>query len=64
MTCGVGHRRGSDLALLWLWFRPAAAALIQVLTWEFPHAEGAAVKSNNNNINIILNKKYCSEKKV
>jgi len=22
----VGHRHGSDLALLWLWCRPAAAA--------------------------------------
>ena len=24
----VGHRHGSDLALLWLWCRPAAAVLI------------------------------------
>ena len=27
-----------DLALLWLWCRPAAAALIQLLAWELPHA--------------------------
>ena len=28
VSCGVGHRRGSDPAFLWLWRRPAAAALI------------------------------------
>ena len=28
MSCGVGHRDSSDLALLWLCHRPAAAALI------------------------------------
>ena len=38
MSCGVGHRRGSDLALLWLWCRLAAAALIQSLAWELPCA--------------------------
>ena len=25
MSCDVGCRLGSDLALLWLWYRPAAA---------------------------------------
>jgi len=44
MNCGVGHRRGSDLALLWLWCRLAAAALIRPLAWEFPYAVGAALK--------------------
>ena len=28
MSCGVGCRRSSDLALLWLWRRPAAVAPI------------------------------------
>ena len=28
VSCGVGGRRGSDLALLWLWCRLTAAALI------------------------------------
>ena len=28
MNCGVGHRQGSGLALLWLCCRLAAAALI------------------------------------
>ena len=33
-----------DLALLWLWHRPAAAAPIRSLAWELPYATGAAVK--------------------
>ena len=28
MSCGVGHRHGSDPKLLWLWCRPAATAPI------------------------------------
>ena len=44
MSCGVGCRCGSDLALLWLWCRPAAVALIQPLAWELPHAMGAALE--------------------
>ena len=47
MSCGVGHRYGLDLALLWLWPRPAAAALIQPLAWELPYAAGAALKRKN-----------------
>ena len=31
-------------ALLWLWCRPAAAALIQPLAWEPPCAAGVALK--------------------
>ena len=45
MSCGVGHRLGSDLALLWLWDRPAAAALIRLLAWELSYAAGVALKS-------------------
>ena len=30
--------------LLWLWCRPAAAVLIQPLTWELPYAAGVALK--------------------
>ena len=33
-----------DLALLWLWRRLAATALIQPLAWEPPYAAGAALK--------------------
>ena len=28
MSCGVGRRRGSDLALLWLWHKLAGVALL------------------------------------
>ena len=34
MSCGVGHRHGSDLALLWLWHRLAAVAPMRPLDWE------------------------------
>ena len=44
MSRGVGHRRGPDLALLWLWCRPAAIALTGPLAWEPPYATGAAVE--------------------
>ena len=42
MSCGVGCRRGLDLALLWLWCRPVATALILPLAWEPPYAVGTA----------------------
>ena len=44
MSCGVGHKCGSDPALLQLWYRPGAAALIRPLTWEPPYATGTALK--------------------
>ena len=44
MSCGVGCRRGSDLALLWLWCRLAATAPIQPVAWEPPYAVGAALE--------------------
>ena len=37
MSCGVGHRFSSDPALLWLWRRPAATALIRPPDWELPY---------------------------
>ena len=46
MSCGVGHRGSSDLALLWLWHRPAATALIRPLAWEPPYATGVALKKD------------------
>ena len=45
MICGVGCKRASDLALLWLWCRPAAVPLIQPLAQELPCAVGTALKS-------------------
>ena len=44
MSCGVGHRHGSDPEMLWLWrcrelwCRPAAAAPIGPLARELPYA--------------------------
>ena len=36
LSCGVGHRWGSDPTLLGLWCRLAAAARIQPLAQELP----------------------------
>jgi len=44
VSCGVGCRCCSDPALLWLWGRPAATALIRPPVWEPPYAVGAALK--------------------
>ena len=44
MSCGIGRRRSLDLAWLWLWHRPTAAAPIRPLAWELPYAAGAALK--------------------
>ena len=44
MSCSVGHRHGSDLALLLLWHRPAATALNWPLAWELTCAEEVALK--------------------
>ena len=44
MSCGVGGRRRSDSALLWLWCRLAATAPIPPLAWEPPYAAGVALK--------------------
>ena len=45
MSCGVGRRCSIDLALLWLWCRPAARALIPPLDWELSNAKGALPKN-------------------
>jgi len=41
MSYGVGCRRSSDPALLWLWHRLEATAPISPLAWETPYAAGA-----------------------
>ena len=45
VSCGVDRRCSWNLALLWLWFRLAAVALIGPLAWELPYAVGVAQKS-------------------
>ena len=42
VSSAVGHRRGSDPVLLWLWCRWSATALIQPLAWELPYVTGMA----------------------
>ena len=44
MSFGEDFRHSSDSALLWLWSRLAAIALIQPLAWELPYAAPAALK--------------------
>ena len=44
MSYDVGHRSGSDPALLWLWCRPVATAPIRPLAWEPPYATGTALE--------------------
>ena len=49
MSCGVGRRGSSDLALLWWWHWPATAASIRPLAWEPPYAVGVALKRQKKN---------------
>ena len=58
---GIGHRHGSDPALLWLWCRLAATAPIRSLAWEPPFAAGAALEKakRQKNKKIKCIKCYC-----
>ena len=56
MSCGVGCRRGWDLALLWLRRRLAVVALMRPLVWAPPYAAGVALKkktSKNTNLKLL-----------
>ena len=44
MGCGVDCRCDLDPALLWLWCRPAAVALIEPLAWELLYGAGIPKK--------------------
>ena len=44
--CVIGCKCNLDPLLLWLWRRPAAAALIRSLAWERPYAADVAIKNN------------------
>ena len=54
MNCGVGHRCILDSALLWLWFRPVAMALIGPRAGEPPYVTGVAKKKKKKNIYIYI----------
>ena len=55
ISCGLGRRCSSDLALLWLYLccTPAATAPIQPLPSELPYATGAALKRQNEQTNKL-----------
>ena len=53
VSCAVGHRCGSDLALLWLWPRLVATAPFRPLAWEPPYAEGEALEKTKKPQNTI-----------
>ena len=42
MSCGVGHRCGSDSMLLW--HRQEAENPVRTLAWELPYVAGVALK--------------------
>jgi len=52
-----------DPMLLWLWCRPAAAAPMQHLAWELPHATGAALKRKKQKTNKTK-QSNCKPKKL
>ena len=43
-----------DPALLWLWYKRAAAAPIPPLAWELPYAVSGALKKQTNKTNIHI----------
>ena len=53
LSCGVGHICSLDLALLWLWRRPVAIALIRTLAWEPPMPWVRPYKDKRQKIIII-----------
>ena len=57
MSCGIGHRCGSGLMLLWLWHRLVAAAPVRPLAWEPPYAVGVALKIQKKTKNKKTTKK-------
>ena len=56
MSFGIGHRRGLDSLLLWLWCRPEARAPIRPLAWEPQYAEGVALESKKQKKNLNRNR--------
>ena len=44
LQVGIGCGCSSNLALLWLWCRPAATAPTGPLAWEPPYAAGVALE--------------------
>ena len=49
------------LLWLWLWFRPAAVALIQPVAWELPYAMNEALKRKKKGMKPLAFMTYDSE---
>ena len=61
MSCGISHRCGLDLALLWLWHRPAATAPIQASpSLGVPYALDAAQKKKKKKSRFLRQKGNCA----
>ena len=58
MSCDIVHKYSLDPTLLWLWHRPVATALIQLLAWEPPYAMGVALKRQNKIFVCVLSKLF------
>ena len=52
MSCGVGQRYISDLALMW--HRLAAVAPIQLIAWELPYAIDEAKERRKEKTCVII----------
>ena len=63
MSCGVGHRCDSGMALLWLRCRLAAIAPIRPLAWEPPCAMGVALKTKKKSLIDYGKKQQIQQKK-
>ena len=62
MSCDVGHRCGSNPALLWLWCKPAATALIGPLAGEPSYAAGVALKRREKRKKIVSFESWMDKK--
>ena len=59
MSCGVGHRHGSDPDLLWLWHRLVAKALIRPLAWEPPYGAAQEMAKRQKQTNKQKSHQHC-----
>ena len=59
---GVGLRCGLNPEVLWLWRRPASAALILPLAWELPYAVDMTLKRKSNVLiwHVLIENLLCS----
>ena len=61
MIYGVGRRCGSDMALLWLWLRPAAVAPIRPPSLGTSICRGCSPRKGKKTIHTHKKKKFREE---